>query len=203
MRRFAGWASYILLGVAVVIAAATVRLVYSGQRHIQTAIHHMEIGDRDAAVASLEDAAKAYVPGSPYTKEALRELAIMAKAAEMRGELNRAAAIWEVTRRSILATRHFFQPSGNTLERAEGAIERLSKVRHPEHEAPNLTARPENPSPLGSLLLFLGLISWIIGASLIALKPRSKTGGLLVSPTYAWSACLGGLGMWLIMAWIV
>jgi hypothetical protein len=189
------------LGV-VVVAVATVRLVNDGHRRFQEALGYTEAEDRDARVVSLEDAAKAYVPGSPYTKKALRELVIMAKAAEMRGEHERAAAIWEVTRRSILATRHLFQPNSELLRRVERNIARLSEVRFPRHGAEALTARPKDPSPLLSLLLALGLFSWIAGAALIALRPRSKAGHLLVPLPYAWLTCLGGLAGWLLMAWL-
>ena len=92
--------SYVLLGAAVVVAVATVRLIHSGHQRFHEARRFIDSGARDRAIVSLEDAAKAYVPGRPYTKSAIRELAIMARAAEMRGEIDRAAATWEVLRRS-------------------------------------------------------------------------------------------------------
>ena len=203
LQALIGTVSYVLLGAAVVVAVATVRLIHNGRQHFQEARRFIDSGARDRAVASLEDAAKAYVPGSPYTKRAIRELAIMARAAEMRGELDRAAAIWEVLRRSILATRHFYQPNSPALETAERAIKRLAWERSPESPGEELMDRPKDPSPLASLLLFISLLSWIGGASAIALKPTHKDGRPLVARTYAWSACLGGLCMWLVMAWVI
>ncbi len=196
-------AGYVMLGVAMMGSVVTVRLLISGHTHLDEARNLLDTGDRDRAIVHLEDAAKAYVPGSPYTARALRELTIVARAAEMRGELYRARATWEVVRRSVLATRHVFQPNGQTLATAERAIKRLADERHPKRDNRVLIARPEDPSAFPSLLLCLGLLTWIAGASIIVLGPKGDDGRPLVSPSLAWIACLGGLCIWLLMAWLV
>lgn len=194
---------YVMLGVAVVVSVVTVRLLVSGQAHLEEAKNLLDAGERDQAVVHLEDAAKAYVPGSPYTARALRELTIMARAAEMRGEEHRAATTWEVVRRSVLATRHLFQPNGQTLTTAERAIKRLADERHPKRDNRDLIARPEDPNPFSSLLLCFGLLTWLVGATTIVWAPKGGDGRPLVAPPLAWSACFGGLFVWLMIAWLV
>jgi hypothetical protein len=194
--------SYGLLGAALVIAVITARLVSEGKRHLQEAMHLKGAADRDGAVAGLEDAAKAYVPGSPFPGRALRELGIMARAAEMRGEVQRATAIWEVVRRSVLATRHLFQPNQEALREAEENLIRLTEERFPERSGPSPVHRPEDPSPVSSILLFLGLAVWIGGAFWLCLEPRRRDRKSVIPGHIALIASLFGLALWLTMAWI-
>ncbi len=204
MRPLLRITGYLLLGGALWTAVITGRLLADGSHHLKKAVQTRDAGDRAAAVASLEDAAKAYFPGSPYPGKALRELGIMARAAEMRGETERAVAIWEVIRRAVLATRHFRQPNEATLETAEQNLRRLrSAAPAPAPREADPAARPEDPSPLGSLALFLGLVGWVLGATWITLRPRRTDGSLLVPMSYAWVGCLGGLVLWGLMAWIL
>ncbi len=196
-------AGVVLLGAVVLVATITGRLLLDGKRHLSEALRLKSSGDRRAAVTELEDAAKAYVPGSPYPTSALRELAIFAKAAEMRGETTRAASIWEVTRRAILATRHFSQPHTVQLENAEREISRLrSDQGGASGASTNPIERPKDPNPIASMLLFVGLITWAGGAIVICLTPRRVEVNSQRIHHVAWAACLCGLALWLLMAWI-
>ena len=174
-----------------------------GKHLFEGAMRLAGAGDRAGAVANLEDAAKAYVPGSLYPDRALRELTIMARAAEMRGDPRQAARIWEVVRRSVLATRHLYQPNEETLEAAEKNLKRLMRETHPDAVLTNPVPRPDDPSALGSIVLFLGLIAWIAGALWLFLNPRRRDGKPIVPLVYVWGGCLGGLGIWLLTAWLI
>jgi hypothetical protein len=196
-------ASFVLLGLAVLVLTATGRLFYEGGYHLKEAMRLQRSNDRKAAIVELEDAAKAYVPGSPYPKIALRELEVLAKSAEMRGDMLQATVTWEVARRAVLATRHFFQPHEEQLESSEREIARLRKKKDAQNKSasePGL--RPKDPNPFASLLLFLGLIGWLGGAIALCLIPlRADSAGSGIRH-YAWIACFGGLALWVAMAWI-
>lgn len=186
-----------VLGIALLVGTATARLVVEGKQHLDEGRIQKGRGDRFRAVAAFEDAAKAYVPFSPYHLRGLRELEIMAKGATMRGENERALAIWEMTRRSVLASRHFWQPNEHILVRAEQAITNLRSLESQgKASAMSPVARPKDPSPLGSMILFLGFLLWIGGGATLCLGYRSWRS------KRAWAATTLGLSTWLIMAWL-
>lgn len=181
--------------------AAATRLIVDGKRQWERGTRLIDAHDRPAAVSALEDAAKSYVPGSPYPARALNTLAILAKGAEMRGERDDAIHTWEVVRRSVLATRHIFQPHPDWLTRAEREMERL----HRQHTNKSFTARndlprPDDPDPWASLLLFAGLLGWGIGAGALCLSPKAAG---FTANVWKWSACLGGLTLWLALAYLM
>ena len=201
-RRLAGSA---LLAVSIFVGLTTARLVLDGRRHLAEARGLAGEDRRREAIAALEDAARAYVPGSPYPDRALDRLAIMAKAAEMRGDRALAASVWESIRRSILASRHVIQPNRRRLEEAEREIGRLASASGSGPPDDAATARPADPSPAASILLLLGLAAWISGAAAICLSPRSRGGsprGRSGLTAAAWAACLAGLALWIAMSWL-
>ena len=204
LQRAAGM---VLLSMAILVLIATCRLLLDGQRHMQEARRFLSLGDRDIAVNELEDAAKAYFPGSPYPRRALRELAIMAKAAEMRGDPVKGTQIWRASRRAIIATRHFVQPHRGELHRIEREIVRLNTgmgardtKRKPFESDP--VKGPRDPDPTMSFLLFFGLLCWIGGAIALCLVPRDREPGINRARKSAWIASFGGLTLWLIMSWL-
>jgi hypothetical protein len=200
LQRIAGG---LLIGASLLVAIATLRLLLDGRRNWQAAERFIAAGRPENAAVSLENAAKAYVPGSPYPVHALNKLILMAKGAEMRGEKARSLALWQSVRRSILATRHLVQPRQDILGRAEAHLERIrssGKVKGRDQRSPMV--RPRDPDPFISLLLFFGLASWIAGsAAICVLPPRSRSRRPRLNLA-AWIACLGGLGLWIAMAWI-
>ncbi len=189
----------LFLCTGVLLAIITLRLTSDGRRGLDRAAAAMEKGDRDEAVIALEDAAKAYVPGARHVPRALRDLSVLARAAEMRGEEKRALNIWKVIRRAVLATRNVVQPNNDTLVEAEKAIVRLYQG---EGSKSLLIRRPEDPSPMLSVLLVLGLCAWITGSALWVLRPGEK-GAPWVSTRVSVVLCLGGLAVWLLCAWLV
>ena len=188
------------LGIALLIGTTTVRLVIEGKQHLDEGRIQKGQGDLFRATTAFEDAAKAYVPFSPYHLRGLRELEIMAKGATMRGENERALAIWEITRRSVLASRHFWQPNEHILVRAEQAITNLRSLEsHGKTTTMSPIARPKDPSPLGSILLFLGFLLWTGGAATLCLGYHHTRSW---RSNWVWAATALGLSTWLIMAWL-
>jgi hypothetical protein len=189
-----------MVSLAVVIAITTVRLMSDGHQGVKEANFAMETGNRALAAAHLEDAAKAYIPGSPYPKRALRELSILARAAEIRGELMDAIGYWETVRRSIIATRHIFQPNSNLLKEAEQNLVRIRSDAGPLDLSVDLTYRREDPSALLSVLIFFGLLIWITGAVLVVLSQMGKHRTARLVRAYPWLLCLSGLTLWILSA---
>jgi hypothetical protein len=194
----------VLLALAIIVSIATVRLFFSGRQHLQEAMRFQDADDSDRAVAKFEDTVRAYMPGSPYPVKALRELDILAKGAEMRGDVDGALSILEVTRRAILSTRHVRQPFGDRLQATEKTIVRLATQHQgaPKESAGNLVARPDDPAPVVSILLFVGLLCWAGGGIALFLQPKSSLGSTLKSPFAALIISIGGLVTWIVMAWI-
>jgi hypothetical protein len=106
----------------------------------------------------------------------------------------------------VLSTRHLAQPNRDLLERAERELERLSPVgrKSVSGSAANPAARPEDPSPTASILLFAGLLVWVGGALALLVRPARAQPGrrLAIGRLVSWAACLGGLILWLAMSWI-
>ena len=190
----------VFLGLAAFVAIVTARVYLDGRNNFETARRLDREGESKRAVASFEDAARSYFPGSPYPRRALDRLSIKAKAAQMRGDIADAVTIWESIRRSVLSTRHVVQPHKDVLERAERAIARLQSLESdPEgSRETSRIARPRDPSPIASIILFGGLILWIGGAAALCVAPRGKAGST-GQRVLAWVVCLVGLGVWLVI----
>ncbi len=194
----------VLLALAIIVGTASVRLYFSGRQHLEEAMRLQDARDVDRAVAKFEDTVRAYMPGSPYPDKALRELDILAKGAEMRGDVDRALSTLEVTRRAILSTRHLKQPFSERLQATEKAIVRLA-TRHqgiPEGSAGNLVVRPSDPAPLVAIFLFIGLLCWAGGGMALFLIPKNTPDNSFKSTLAALIVSLVGLVTWIGMAWI-
>jgi hypothetical protein len=194
----------VLFAVAVMVTVVTVRLVLAGRQHLEEATRLQDANDTDGAIAAFEDTVRSYVPGSPYPSKALRELDILAKGAEMRGEVDTARSILEVTRRAILSTRHVRQPFDDRLQSTEKTILRLVTQNKglPEKSAESLVARPSDPGAAVSMLLFIGLLCWVGGGIGLLFQPKRAADNYLTSPFTALIVSLAGLATWIVMAWI-
>ena len=191
-----------MLLIAVTAALLTVRMMNDAKESLKSATFALETGNRNIAADYLEDAAKSFVPGSPYPRRALRDLAIMARAAEIRGEMAQALALWESIRRSVISTRHLLQPNGDILSEAERNIVRLRRDPAPDAEV-KLVERPEDPSPLLALLIVLGLLVWIGGTVTICYCFRSGASTSAVSRLYLFGITGVGFAMWLAASFLV
>jgi len=202
LRRIAG---AVLLGLSLLIALATARMFRDGKTRFEAGLASANAGEADLAAQAFEDSARSYAPGSPYPAKALDRLTIMARAAEMRGDQETARHLWEVVRRSVLSTRHVWQPNEDVLERAEGAIARLfAQARSERSEAQRdlvkgAPPRTRDPSPFASILLFAGLLAWITGAAWLC--GTAKSDAHVRSRRAAWITSACGLALWMLMAW--
>lgn len=194
---------YVMLLVVVIVAFLTIRLMDDAKESLKSATFALETGNRDIAADHLEDAAKSYVPGSPYPRKALRDLAIMARAAEIRGEMSRALALWESIRRSLISTRHIVQPNSDILSEAEQNIVRLRNDPAPQDEAVNLVERPADPSPVLSVLIAVGLLIWIGGTATICYLVTAEQAFPFSKKLYLLGASGLGFAMWLVAAYFV
>jgi len=194
-----------LLGIAAVVALASGRMIRDGGSRFDEGRRLADVRDVYGAAAAFEDAARCYAPGSPYPARAVDRLSIMAKGAEMRGEQELSLYLWEVVRRSILSTRHLWQPNGDALERAERAIVKLRTERTTDAAETNPAAartappRPKDPSPFASILVFVGLLAWIVGSVWLCVAPKTEPGRS--GRRAAWVCAAGGTGLWIVMAW--
>ena len=195
----------VLLGIAAVVALATGRMIRDGGSRFDEGRRLADAHDVYGAAAAFEDAARCYAPGSPYPAKAIDRLSIMAKGAEMRGDTELSLYLWEVVRRSILSTRHVWQPSGDALERAEHAIVKLRAKDATDAAESNPAAartappRPKDPSPFASILVFAGLLAWIAGSVWLCAAPKTEAGRS--GRRIAWACAAGGTALWIIMAW--
>jgi hypothetical protein len=195
----------VLLGVAAIIALATGRMIRDGGSRFDEGRRLADARDVYGAASAFEDSARCYAPGSPYPARALDRLSIMAKGAEMRGQPNLALYLWEVVRRSILATRHVWQPNADVLDLAEHTIVKLRAGRTTETAEVDAAAartappRPKDPSPFGSIFLFAGLLAWIAGAVWLCAAP--KTEAARRGRRIAWICAVCGTALWIVMAW--
>lgn len=184
------------------VGAMVVRLLHQGSVRLASGLAALAAGDQEMGLADLEDAAKAYLPFSPYSARGLEELAILAKTAQMRGDTQAALHAWEVLRRSVLATRHLWIPNRDVLERADQEIATLRQDSgESAAQAAAAVALPSDPSASLSLLLSLGFILWILGVAALAAGVGSPDGLLLTdspqSRKFAWTMCVAGLALWL------
>lgn len=200
-RRGTRLAGSALFFFALLIGTVSVRLLLDSRRQLEVAEEQRDRGDRYRAIAAFENAAKAYVPLSPYHQRGLRELELMARGALMRGDKKEAAYIFEVIRRSVLATRHFWQPNGDFLSRAEKAMAALESNSVDELSGPGgALERPADPNPILAVLLLGGFMLWIVGAVLLLF---TRDQGKPIRDKWAWAATLLGLSTWLLMSWLV
>jgi hypothetical protein len=201
-------AAIALLGIGLLVGALTVRLLLQASAHLRAGLAAVASGDIDVGRMELEDAAKAYVPASPYPCRALEELSILARAAEMRGDVDESLLTWEVLRRSVLATRHLVVPNQKALEEANAEIVRLRQsMGMTKSEASATVARPADPSTPLTLLLVLSFGAWILGAAALCAGAGKKQGLVLAyvprARTLAWGLCLCGLVLWLSLSLLV
>lgn len=175
VRRIAAAAG---LALGILVAATSIHLLTKGSHWLEEGIRAVSEGRDRQGIALLENAAKAYLPASPYPQRALDELAILARAREMRGDAPGALHLWRVQRRSILASRHIYQPHADLLERAESEIVRLAAETTSDDDRagdPAFTVeRPEDPSVLIAITAFLGMGAWIAGAVLVLVSPGAS-----------------------------
>jgi hypothetical protein len=196
---------YALLGTGIAIAAITFKLTTVGNASLKESEDALAKGDRDGAIEALTDAAKAYVPGARHVGVAQRNLAVIARAAEIRGDDNTALKAWDALRRSILSVRHVFQPFEDTLKEAEKSIIRIREKEPLSVSLEAMVKRPEDPSVVLSITLFVGLVFWIAGALFWIVRPKGVHQDRMpwIRPRLCVAISFAGLAAWVLSAFLI
>lgn len=170
MRDFARrWGS-----VALVIAAVVCARVLSDSRsELDAGRRALAEGRDEVGVRRLRRAAHLYLPLSPYTRDAYDALESYARAAESRGQNDRALTAWRAVRSSALSTRWLVIPHRERLERANRRIARLMSLLPPppvdrgatqaQLEERHLALLQEDraPDPAWVVLMGIGFALWM------------------------------------------
>jgi hypothetical protein len=163
----------VAVGVALALVVVAGRLLIDAR----SALHAGQIsegrGDRLEAIRHYQDAARLYLPASPYVRDALDRLEAVATAAAQAGDGLSVRAALEAERAAILATRSLFIPHGSRLPDIEHRLARLLAAAEDRSVAPGvsfearaawhlerLTHRP-GPDLAHVLLALSGLVLWV------------------------------------------
>jgi hypothetical protein len=166
----------VVVGVALALVVVAARLLYDAR----SALHAGEIsesrGDRVEAIRHYQDAARLYLPASPYVRDALDRLEALATAAAQAGDGLSVRAALEAERAAILATRSLYIPSGSRLPDIDRRLARLLAAAEDRSVAPEVSfearaawhlerlARRPGPALTPVLLTLAGLVLWVGGA---------------------------------------
>jgi hypothetical protein len=175
--------------VGLVIAAfgaVCVRVVLEGRGAVAEGDAAIVAKHTDDAIAAWEAAARWYLPFAPHVDDAYARLTALANA-----EPEHALSAWRAIRRAATATRSLWQPHADDLAAANAAIAKLSAA-HPDgaHAAGgNVAERTAfhaarlagelRPSKGAAALAILGILSWLAGIGVVAVRGIDKAGGLV------------------------
>ena len=164
-----------LVSAGVVLALVVVgsRLLWDARSKLMAGEHAEASGDRHAAIRHYQDAARLYVPGSPYVGRALDHLESVAASATRAGDGPSLRAALEAERAAILATRWLVIPHAARLPALELRLAQVLAANEERSVAPGvsfemrtawhmerLAHRPGPALPYVLLALF-GLILWV------------------------------------------
>jgi len=200
--------------VVLVVAAATARVVSSGEREIALSTAALEAGDAHAAAEHARRAAGWYAPGAPHVRVAYQRLLALGTAAEGLGDRDTALYAFRGVRTAAIETRWLVTPHEDDRDKADRAIARLSaeaprapalRTEPPaaiEREQLEALARDEAPRTGWVVALVAGALTWAAGAIAVARRAVGATG--IVSLRRALPGLLtAGIGMalWLLAIW--
>lgn len=196
------------------LAAATLRVVTSGEREIAASTDSLRAGDAHAATEHARRAAGWYAPGAPHVRVAYERLIALATTAEGLGDREASLYAWRAVRTASIETRWLFTPHEADLDRANLAIARLEAAapRPPgtrteppaavEREQLEALSRDEAPRTPWVLALVLAAVAWI-GGSIVVVRRGITVGGQI-----SWSRATPGLvvtavgvAIWLLAIW--
>ena len=163
-------------GVILALVVVAVRLLYDSRRALQAGEIAETRGDRLEAIRHYQDAARLYLPASPYVRDALDRLDALATGAAQAGDGPSVRAALEAERAAILATRSLFIPNGARLPDIEHRLARLLAAAEDRSVAPGVSfearatwhferlAHHPGPALAHVLLALAGLVLWVGGA---------------------------------------
>ena len=174
MSRLRRQVVIVLLGVIAALAVIVVRLVVDARNAYRNGVAAEERGEVSEAIRFYLDAGRLYLPGSPFTRNALDRLDAIGVAQVTKGDYATARAAFEAERAAMLGTRSFYTPFAERLPSLERRLSRL------------LAAAEDRASPAN----FEERAKW--HAERLAQRPRPKTSMVMLA--------LLGLGVWVTSA---
>jgi hypothetical protein len=208
----AGWRRQLGIaaaGLALGLGIVVVRLLVDARASLQSGLAAEQRGEIAVAIRHYLDAARMYVPGSPYPPRALDRLDAIAVAAVTRGDYPTARAAFEAERAALLGSRSFYTPYAGRMPDLERRLARLLAASEDHAAAASFEERTawhaqrlaEHPGPKNSwvLLALLGLGIWIASAVLFFRYGLDAELGLRRVPAaFAASGFLLGLALFLV-----
>lgn len=199
----------VAIGIAVALAVVTVRLLVDARSALRSGIAADQRGDMPEAIRHYLDAGRLYVPGSPFTGQAVDRLDAIAIASITKGDYRTARSALEAERAALLGTRSFYTPYAARLPDIERRLSRLLAAGE-ERAAPGTFEErskwhadrlAERTQPKTSLVLLalLGLGVWVTSA--VVFFRRGLDSGLALRRLPAAAAGAGfiiGLGLFLV-----
>jgi hypothetical protein len=202
------------LGVTgVILAVLVVRVLVASHGELQRAHALVADGDDvDAALVHYRRAARWYVPGSPYVREALESLARIGVESEREGDRERALFAWRSVRAAVLATRSFHVPHHEHLALADEHIAELMASEDPppiDAGKPRSQLRAEHLAllrqagqrpPVGwTLVLLLGFFLWVGSAFAFATRAIDEEDRWVRREAWRWGGLVVvGLALWFV-----
>jgi len=147
-----------LLLAAGLFGVVAVRLLLEGHQSVSQGTEYERNGKLTEAVAAYRDAARAYVPLTPYSAFGFERLFAIGEHAEEKGDLPLARLAFESFRGAALATRSAYTPHNHELSEVQKHLAELyAKWDH---------AHVENKETARSKPYFAGLLQAPVGPSL-------------------------------------
>lgn len=201
---------WILLAVAVCLAAVLTRVFWDGRAALSRGDAALARGDVVEAMTEWRRAARWYAPGAPHVSDAYDRLDTLAKTAEEKGDAKTALDAWRAVRSSILATRSFYTPFPSRLEAANERIAALMAKADTAHGTEEerrdfhyaLLARDDSPRVGWALLALAGFVAWVGGGFWFARRGIGED-GKLARTAAARAGLLTALGIlvWMLGLW--
>jgi hypothetical protein len=204
----------VLALAGIVVGAATLRVVVSGEQEIAASTAALRAGDAHEAALHARRAAGWYAPGAPHVRVAYDRLIALATAAEGLGDRDTSLFAWRAVRTAALETRWLVTPHEGDLERADAAIARLAaSVPRPSGtraEPPSAVeraqlealSRNEGPYTCWVVVLAGAAVLWTGGAVWAARRGLTGTGKVLWARAAPALAVAGaGVALWLLAIW--
>ncbi len=198
----------------VLLGAATLRVVTSGERAIAASTAGLRAGDAHAATEHARRAAGWYAPGAPHVRVAYERLIALATTAEGLGDREASLYAWRAVRTASIETRWIVTPHHDDRQRADRAIARLEATapRPPgtrteppasvEREQLEALSRDEAPRTPWVITLVLAAAAWI-GGSLAVVRRGITAGGQIAwaRATPGLLVTAAGIALWLLAIW--
>jgi hypothetical protein len=207
-------ALWTLAVLGLVVGAASIRVIASGESEIATSTAALRAGDPHEATVHARRAAGWYAPGAPHVRVAYDRLIALATAAEGLGDRETALLAWTSVRSAAIETRWIVTPHEADLARANAAIARLAAAapRPPgtrtepaakiEREQLEALGRDDAPRVPWVIALVVAFATWSAGAVWIVRRAVDAAGHVAwrrATPGILASVC--GAFLWVLAIW--